>query len=214
MELYLIRHAQSQNNARHDAIRSADPPLTDLGREQATCLAEWLPSVNLTRLVTSPFLRTLETTHRIQAATGLTPEVRIQLHEQGGCYSGHISSARIGQPGMTRKEIEQQFPGFKVEAELDGEGWWRRKRYETRDQAKQRAGELLQRTRDEFASTSERVAFMMHADIKVLLLEHFHSDPLDVPCNASVTRVLITPQEIRLEEYNRIDHLPRSLITF
>ncbi len=114
---------------------------------------------------------------------------------------------------MTRKEIEQQFPGFNVEAELDGEGWWRRQRFETRDQAKQRAGELLQRTRDEFASTSERVAFMMHADIKVLLLEHFHSDPLDVPCNASVTRVLITPQETRLEEYNRIDHLPRSLIT-
>lgn len=214
MELYLIRHAQSANNAKPEADRVADPPLTDIGQQQASHLAVWVNSLKLTRLTTSPFLRTLQTTDKIAAETGLRPEVRIQLHEQGGCYSGHLPFKRIGQPGLTRSEIGQAFPGFDVEVELDGEGWWRSQPYESKDQARRRARSLLQSTRDEFARSSERVGYVMHADIKVLLLESFHTDPLEVPFNTSVTRVSITPDQVRLVEYNRVDHLPADLVTY
>ena len=213
MELYLIRHAQSANNAKPEAQRIADAPLTNLGQEQARRLATWLTSLRLTRLITSPFLRTLQTAENIRVETGITPEVRIQLHEQGGCYSGYLPSARIGQPGLTRSEIQQQFPEFSIDAALDGEGWWRRQPYESRDRARLRARSLLQRTRDEFQCSSERVGFVMHADIKVMLLECFHSDPLDTPYNSSVTRICITPNQLQLVDYNRVDHLPEPLIT-
>ena len=139
---------------------------------------------------------------------------RIQLHEQGGCYSGYLPARRIGEPGLTRAEIGRIFPEFDVEAELDGEGWWRGQPYESRDQASIRARSLLQRTREEFSQSSARVGYVMHADIKLLLLENIHAEPLAVPFNASVTRVSLTPEEVKLLEYNRVDHLPTDLITY
>ena len=98
MELYLIRHAQSENNAQPEEQRVEDPALTAMGRRQAGLLADWITSLNLTRLITSPFLRTLETTEAIRQATRLTPEVRVQLHEQGGCYRGYGPDGREGRP--------------------------------------------------------------------------------------------------------------------
>lgn len=213
MDLYLIRHAQSENNANPDSQRVPDPALTEIGREQARRLADHVASLRLTKLITSPFLRTLQTADAIFRKTGLAPEVRTQLHELGGCYSGFLPAARIGQPGMTRSEVENRFPGFRIEPELNGEGWWRSQSHESLPQARLRAEALLHQTRREFADSSERVGYVMHADIKLLLLENFHCDPLAVPLNTSFTRVSISPEEIRLCEYNRVDHLPDHLVT-
>ena len=212
MELYLIRHAQSQNNVKPEEHRVEDPPLTELGCEQANYLAKWIPTLRLTKLIVSPFLRTLQTAEPIWKSTNLMPHVQTDLHELGGCYRGHTPKNFTGRPGMNRAEIEQQFPAFCVSAEIDGEGWWRSKPYETRELARQRAKILLKRTRDEYAQTDQRVAYVMHGDIKLLLLEQFHPDPLDTPCNVSVSKILMTPQKCRLQDYNRVRHLPPSLI--
>lgn len=214
MLLYLIRHAQSQNNARPEDQRVEDPSLTELGSQQAALLAEWIVSLRLTRVITSPFRRTLETAEPIRVATGLRPEVRIALHEQGGCYRGHLPDSRFGRPGLTRFEIEQYFPEFDVAADIDGDGWWGSKAYETMDQARRRAAQLLEETCAEFARTEHRVAYVMHADVKRLFLAHVHREPLDVPHNASVSLLEVTPQGSRLLDYNRIDHLPPELVTW
>jgi 2,3-bisphosphoglycerate-dependent phosphoglycerate mutase len=47
MQLYYIRHAQSENNALWEATgsdegRSSDPELTEIGKQQITCLAQFL----------------------------------------------------------------------------------------------------------------------------------------------------------------------------
>ena len=45
MQLYIIRHAQSYNNALTDwTERVSDPPLTELGEQQADLLAAYLAS--------------------------------------------------------------------------------------------------------------------------------------------------------------------------
>lgn len=45
MELYIIRHGQSQNNAiGNDTNRTMDPLLTELGKQQAEKLSEYLVS--------------------------------------------------------------------------------------------------------------------------------------------------------------------------
>ncbi len=212
MELYLIRHAQSQNNAKPEEQRVEDPALTELGHEQAGCLAKWIPELNLTKLIVSPFLRTLQTAEPIANATNLTPEVQTDLHELGGCYRGHTLENITGRPGMNRSEIERQFPTYDVAAEIDDQGWWRSQPYETIERGRQRAKTLLQRTRDAYAHTNQRVAYVMHGDIKVLLLEEFHPEPLDTPYNVSVSKIMITPQACRLEDYNRLQHLPSHLI--
>ena len=214
MRLYLIRHAQSENNARPESERHHDPGLTDLGRRQADCLAEKLPELNLTRLITSPFLRTLETTDRIRKHVELSPEVRIHLHEQGGCYQGYPPHFLQGQPGMTREEIEKRFPDFGFEVAWDDDGWWRSQSYETWQEARHRARSIHDRTCAEFGHTSERVAYVMHADIKVLMLEVFHDRTLNMPANASVTNVEVTSDGMRLLEFNSVDHLPSEFLTF
>lgn len=213
MQLYLIRHAQSQNNALPESQRVEDPGITELGRQQAKHLAERVAQLDLTRLITSPFRRTLETTLPIHETTSLTPEVRVDLHEQGGCYHGYMPGNMTGRPGMNRSEIESEFPGFVVPAGIDGQGWWESKPYEDGESAQRRARKLLQRTLDEFGDSNERVAFVMHADIKLLFLEHFHYEPLAVPCNTSVTTIRITSGECRLDDYNCVRHLTSELVT-
>jgi 2,3-bisphosphoglycerate-dependent phosphoglycerate mutase len=213
MQLYLIRHAQSENNALPEDKRVEDPGLTELGRQQAEHLAEWIPALRLTRLITSPFRRTLLTTEPIRRATALIPEVRIDLHEQGGCYSGHEFGNLVGRPGMSRREIEIEFSGFQVADGIDGEGWWQSKPYETSEAARRRAERLLESARREFAHTDERVAFVMHADIKLLLLSHLNSEPLAVPYNTSVSEIEFTSSSHQLRVFNQICHLPAHLLS-
>lgn len=213
MELYLIRHAQSRNNALPEEQRVEDPPITEVGHKQAAQLGDWIPSLGLTRLVTSPFLRTLQTTEHIHRATGLTPHVERELHELGGCVAGASVDELVGRPGMTHTEIEARFPAFQVSPEINGQGWWGSQPYESIAQAKQRAEALLNRTRAQYAHTEERVAYVMHADIKMLFLGRFHFESLDCPWNTSVTKIRIVEKDTWLDDFNRVEHLHPELLT-
>jgi 2,3-bisphosphoglycerate-dependent phosphoglycerate mutase len=213
MRLYLIRHAQSQNNALPESQRVEDPGITGLGHEQATLLAKRVDELGLTKLFTSPFRRTLQTTAPIYEATTLTPNVRVALHEQGGCYIGHTAENMAGRSGMSRLEIEQEFPGYAVSADVDDRGWWTSDLHESQELARRRATALFQQTLEEFSGTQERVAFVMHADIALLFLQQFHSEWLDVPANTSITAIRITSGDCRLEEFDCVRHLPEELIT-
>ncbi len=213
MKLYLIRHAQSLNNALPEEERVEDPGLTELGHQQAEALGKWIPSLNLTRLITSPFLRTLLTTEPIYRATSLVPEVRTPLHEHGGCYAGHDFSTKVGRPGMNREEIEAEFTGYRVSDEIDHQGWWRSQPFEAWQAAGVRAKQLLDATRLEFGATDERVAYVMHADIKMLFLSELQPELVDVPWNTSVTEIELTPTSHRVQDFNQIDHLPSHLAT-
>ena len=213
MRLYLIRHAESQNNALPESQRVEDPGITELGYRQARHLAERVGGLGLTKLFTSPFLRTLQTTSPIYEATKLTPNVRVALHEEGGCYSGHTPENMAGRPGMGRSDIEREFPGFIVSAELGDGGWWTSASHESHELASRRAARLFQRTVDEFSDTDEQVAFVMHADIKMLFLRQFHSEPLDLPSNTSITAIQITAGDCRLVDYNCVRHLPDELVS-
>jgi broad specificity phosphatase PhoE len=114
---------------------------------------------------------------------------------------------------MTRREIEIEFSGYRVADNIDGEGWWQSKPYESGEAARVRAARLLEQTQREFARTDERVAFVMHADIKVLFLSHLHSEPIDVPCNTSVTEIEFTANSQQLRAFNQISHLPTHLVS-
>jgi broad specificity phosphatase PhoE len=57
--LVLVRHGQTEANARGLLLGRADPPLSELGRRQAAALAARVPED--ARVVTSPLTRTVET---------------------------------------------------------------------------------------------------------------------------------------------------------
>lgn len=219
MELYLIRHGQSVNNALPQELRVHDPPLTDIGRQQAERLAHWLRDIGLTRLITSPFLRTLETTNLIYRSTGLRPDVWIDLHEQGGCVSGSTVDVMVGEPGMTREEIEREFPRFRLIDKVDGSGWWNSRPYEPVDLAIQRAHSVIERTRGQYGDTSDRVAFVMHGIFKrifaacLLCESNPNATELGTVHNTSVSKFVVTRETSQLEYFNRIDHLDGDLVT-
>ena len=213
MELYLIRHAQSLNNALPEEQRVPDPGLTELGHQQAQLLADWLPELQLTRLITSPFLRALETTEKIGETIPLQADVRVELHELGGCYSGHRPGEKQGEPGMNRREIEQRFPQYRVHPTIDGQGWWARQPYESWEQAGRRVSALMQQLQEEFSHSSERVALVMHADIMLRMLDFIEPDPQVMPYNTGITKIVIENDTLRLDEHSRVDHLPDEFWT-
>ncbi|MEW5961616.1 MAG: histidine phosphatase family protein [Chloroflexota bacterium] len=150
MELYIIRHAQSINNALTDIReRVMDPALTELGWRQARAIAHHLATgVNpemsvgateedtsvrrrqgygLTRLYCSAMHRSLQTAQPIGEALGLQPEVWVDIHEHGGIYLDHGEACRlVGYPGKTRAEILAEFPNYILPDEITGAGWWNR----------------------------------------------------------------------------------------
>jgi 2,3-bisphosphoglycerate-dependent phosphoglycerate mutase len=213
MHLFLIRHAQSLNNAQPEELRVEDPALTSLGRQQAERLGRWIPALQLTRVISSPFLRALQTAEAIGRATALAPEVRTALHETGGCYRGYVGTEIVGRPGMSRAEIERDFPGFRVAPEIDGQGWWACKPHETDAEASLRAERLWEETIVEFGQTDERIALVLHADFKVMLLRRFSTPPLATPYNTSVSTVAVEASKVRLIDYNSVRHLPPEFVT-
>ena len=213
MELYLIRHAQSLNNARPEEQRVEDAPLTEKGRRQAAYLADWIVSLKLTRLWTSPFLRALQTTQFLHDSTGLRPKVETDLHEVCGCVAGVTPQVMEGRPGMTRSEIEAQFPQYDVGKDINESGWWKSKPCESKAIACRRAQAILATTRREFARTDERVAYVMHGDFKILLLKCIDDRTLENPWNTSVTRCVLTSDDTGLREFNSVQHLPVDLVT-
>jgi probable phosphoglycerate mutase len=74
MELILIRHGLPMQVATQDGT-PADPPLSALGREQATRVADWVRDEQFDRLYSSPMLRARETANPIAEITDMPIEV-------------------------------------------------------------------------------------------------------------------------------------------
>lgn len=214
MLAYFIRHAQSENNARRESERVADPALTEVGLTQAERLGAWSLQLELTRLISSPFLRTLQTAEQIHLATGLPAEVRPDWYEAGGCFSDYRPDHMRGESGLSRTEMQTRFPGFEISDAIDEDGWYKRPDRETYDEARRRAARLLKEVIEEFGDTDERVGFVIHCDLKLFLLEAFHDNWVGVPLNTAVTTVELSPAGASLIAFNGVEHLSESLHTY
>ncbi len=225
MELFLIRHGQSANNANPLVERHQDPPLTDIGAQQAARLAKWASSLQLTRIIASPFLRALHTAEELRRATGVPAEVWVEIHEQGGCCTGPdpmadlLSDRYQGRPGMSDAEIRALYPDFQLPPDIDHRGWWRSRPFESVADARLRVAAVIERTKQEFGHTDERIALVFHGMLKCLVLDSMfggyvlENDDIIVPFNTSVTKVVITPQGTQLGFYNAVEHLTEELLT-
>ncbi|MBE6559408.1 MAG: histidine phosphatase family protein [Ruminococcaceae bacterium] len=77
MKLYIVRHGQSEWNAKHLVCGSTDAPLTELGRAQAAETAQKIAALHkehpIDLIIASPLRRALDTGRTIQAACGDVP---------------------------------------------------------------------------------------------------------------------------------------------
>ena len=117
----LVRHGESVGNAEARWQGQADYPLTDTGRAQARALAERWKNENakFDLLISSPLIRTKETSEIIAATLNVTVEFDpLWLERDNGDFSG-----------LTAHEVRQNFthPQFSTPYDPvggDGEGDW------------------------------------------------------------------------------------------
>ena len=91
MTLFLVRHAQAGSRKAHDGD-DRDRRLTAEGRHQAADIAGLLVDFGVTRVLTSPYRRCIETVAPAAAALGFEVELDERLAE--GPADGAIALAR------------------------------------------------------------------------------------------------------------------------
>jgi 2,3-bisphosphoglycerate-dependent phosphoglycerate mutase len=185
MELYFIRHGQSQNNANWDNAdykESPDPTLTEIGYEQAQLLAEFLKKnqkitndkawnvqnrygFGLTHIYTSLMERAAFTAAPIAQALDIPLIAWKEIHEEGGIYSRGDQSNIVGLSGRPRSFFMENFRTLTLPDDLDETGWWNRA-FEAEEERQPRAdqvfADLLARHRDQEGQPQHRVALVSH----------------------------------------------------
>ncbi len=81
MTLYLVRHAQAGSRQTWDGDDRLRP-LTRSGRHQAAALVDWMGDCPITRVLSSPFRRCIQTAAPLAAALGLPIEEDEALAEE------------------------------------------------------------------------------------------------------------------------------------
>ncbi|MDE0297280.1 MAG: histidine phosphatase family protein [Candidatus Poribacteria bacterium] len=122
MELYLIRHGQSTNN-RGDA-RVPDPPLTEIGKQQADRAGRALKDLGITRLYCSAMLRAVQTAAFVSKHLELAPHVFVGIHEWGGIWEDRVDGGITQLPGMTRSQLREVCSSVVLPNDATDEGWW------------------------------------------------------------------------------------------
>ncbi|MDX1991151.1 MAG: histidine phosphatase family protein [bacterium] len=201
MELTIIRHGQSVNNALNEdqVLRVFDPELTEIGKQQAACTADYLKTgehleklvmipldsperaehhpYQFTHLYCSAMHRAMQTAQPIASAVGLKPSIWLDIHEHGGIYL-EKEGVVTGYGGRTRLQILEEFPDYVIPDLLTDEGWWNpvqgKEDYAgASGRAIRVASELRQRALNE-ATAADRIILVSHgtfidALIKALL---------------------------------------------
>lgn len=192
MELYFIRHAQSENNALWlrtggERGRSEDPDLTEIGHRQAERLAAYLarpgqeaPSVaakrhnrhefDFTHLYCSLMRRAILTGTYVARALDLPLVAWEEIHERGGIYlHDEESDEPRGLPGRTRADFREEHPELRLPASLNAEGWWNRP-YEPFEDVPARARRFLEALQARHGQSDDRVAIVSHGGFYQALL--------------------------------------------
>jgi broad specificity phosphatase PhoE len=235
MELFIVRHAQSTNNALgNPQDRDCDPPLTELGRRQADVVAQHLatavppiqwtatdparPGYGITRLYCSPMWRSLQTAQPIGRALGLVPEVWIDIHEHGGIYLDHGGERGIvGYPGKTRSQILAEFSDYSLPEGITEEGWWQGD-HEDRAACHGRAIRVAGRLRT-WADSEEHIAVVSHGGFIDALLKALFSQLPGYHAyyhqhNTAISQISFhSDGHLDVRYLNRVDHLPPTLVT-
>ena len=209
MQLYIIRHAQSVNNALYarthsDRGRLPDPPLTDIGQQQATLLAEYLvqqtrptppeerdfhnhTGFHLTHLYCSLMLRAVQTGTAVAQTTNLPLHGWPAIHERGGIYhTDETSGKKIGLPGKNRAYFQEHFPHLILPDNLDERGWWQNRPYESlTEEVPSRAKQVWQQLITRHGGTEDRVAIVSHggffSSLLQVLLRYMSPNPIVEP---------------------------------
>ena len=195
MELYLIRHGQSTNNARWETLdgRStvpvSDPTLTEKGVRQAELLAEFLafPKENeedfwrdpqnrhgfgLTHVYCSLMKRAIHTGSIISRRLGLPLRGLPDAHEVGGIFRELVVDDLVEtswEYGINREFLATHYPDLILAKPIDDNGWWRGGK-EDSSLPLLRAQEVLNWIKERHMGSDDRLAIVTHGGFSNYLM--------------------------------------------
>lgn len=239
MQLYFIRHAQSENNQMwgdtgSSSGRSADPEITGIGHRQAQRLADFIHlhhpvvpasrydefnthGIGLTHLYTSLMTRAIQTGHAVAEKIDLPLVGWPDAHECGGIYSSDEETGElVGLPGKTPKEL-MRLSSRLVLPEINPDGWWNRE-FETREERLPRGKRVLEEILEKHGDTDDRIAIFSHAAFFNIFLTAVLSLEERTPVwfflnNTGISRIDFDVEGPVLLYTNRTEHLPGELLT-
>jgi 2,3-bisphosphoglycerate-dependent phosphoglycerate mutase len=200
-ELWLVRHGASADSLEGESFElvegQGDPPLSEVGRHQAERLALRLAQEPFDALYVSTLQRTSQTAAPLVARCGLTPVVDADLREVFlGEWEGGLlrQKATDGDPLFQRVMTEQRWdvvPGAESREVFGG----RLRRAVERIAAAHPGGRV--------------VVFSHGAAIGELLAQAAESAPFAFvgPDNASISRIVVSPERWVVRGYNDTAHL-------
>ena len=240
MQLYYVRHGQSENNAHWARTgssegRSQDPGLTELGRQQAEHVARFLSQskacgtsgdadyqnvsgFNITHVYCSLMTRTVITGTHIAQALNLPLKAWKDLHEVGGIFMEDKETGEwVGLPGKNHAYFQEQYPNLILPDTLDEKGWWNRP-FEERPERALRGQRTFRELMERHGQTNDRVVLVSHGGFYNYLLAAILDSPRRdgysfVMNNAAITRIDFIDQRVMVAYMNRTDFLPSELIT-
>ena len=185
MKLYLVRHAQSENNviwngSDHVEGRSPDPEITETGHQQAEELAQHLAHpegeprqhpfnpvktthFGLTHIYCSLMTRSMLTASYIAAACNLELQALPNIFERYGIYEVDDKRNLRGLPGPGLSYFTSRFPLASLPEDLSENGWWNRPA-ESQNEFEIRIRSVVEDIRSKHAHTDNCVAMVVHGD--------------------------------------------------
>jgi probable phosphoglycerate mutase len=169
LELFLIRHAESEWNAAGRWQGHGDPPLSARGREQAAQLARAMEGSSIDRLLCSDLRRAVQTAQALGAVLELDPEPTAVLRE-----------LNVGRwTGLTEEEIRQSdselLQAFLSEDPVVRPGG---EEGETRNELRRRVREAVQKLAREHPDG--RIALVVHLGVVRALAPGTEPDHVEV----------------------------------
>ena len=99
---------------------SANPPLSPQGQQQARQAGDWLRWESPVALISSPYLRALETAQAIGVASGLGVDLDEDLREWSEPTTAYITPELLGESARGRAFAEGRFADFVPEHDREG----------------------------------------------------------------------------------------------
>ncbi len=206
MQLYLVRHGQSQNNAGNSSVH--DVPLTPLGHKQIHRAADTLKGHHFDALYCSPLERACQTALILHSELQIAPYVHPAFSEVGFCW---------GEPNATRDQLQSSYPPMILDPSITNNGWAPADS-ETEEDAYGRARKVIDWLSERHPEPDANILIVSHGrfgSIMIGCLVGVH------PCgysrfgqnNGGISRIEIADDEIWLRFLNTTGHLSDDLLT-
>lgn len=161
LEIYFVRHAQTEGNRTHIHSRENDRTFSDEGKEQIKILTEKLSQHSFDHILVSPKYRAMNTIYPYLKKTGIKAEIWPELEEccwQKQRYGSPPSYLKLGK----RIKLESKMKPYFIFRDSDSRYMFKTKTYADGVAQLRMASGLI---REQFSRSGK----------KILLVGHYHA---------------------------------------